>query len=270
MNCDGSEGGSTVSGSDSALVCPCCLPPSERCALARPSVMWIGSSWELLWRRRPAAGGGARLIATTVRDPQHRFIRDPKKKAGLQHAAIAVRMRILKYHVKMKSRSSVKPRSRASALLRKKRIERIHRRKSLRRYGTCTRRSVSRLMCFVHFRRSPSLRSQTEVDTDCTMSVDVKQRERREREEKGGEEGDGEAVGEGDLDVSVGEESAEIESSGSDDEEGREGEEVSEAAAHSRLLSAITSLGRQRRCGQRSEATPTASQYQLTSHAGGE
>ena len=58
------------------------------------------------------------------------------------------------------------------------------------------------------------------------------------------------------------------EEEGEESEEG-EGESASEEVAHSRLLSAISGLGRKRRRGQRSEATPTVSQYQLASHTEG-
>lgn len=53
----------------------------------------------------------------------------------------------------------------------------------------------------------------------------------------------------------------------SDDDDDEEEETV---GAHSQLLSTISGLGRQKKRGQRSEATPTVSQYQLTSLAGGQ
>ena len=59
-----------------------------------------------------------------------------------------------------------------------------------------------------------------------------------------------------------------------DEEEGEgedeEGEDEGEASVHSRLLSAITHMGHQKRCGQRSEATPIVSEYHLSSQREGE
>ena len=54
-----------------------------------------------------------------------------------------------------------------------------------------------------------------------------------------------------------------------EEEEEEEGEE-GDAAAHSRLLSAITHMGHQKRRGQRSEATPNVSEYHLSSQREGE
>ena len=50
------------------------------------------------------------------------------------------------------------------------------------------------------------------------------------------------------------------------DEKGEE-EEEEEGEAHLHLLTAISDLGCHRRHGQRSEDTPTVSEYQLTSHS---
>ena len=76
-----------------------------------------------------------------------------------------------------------------------------------------------------------------------------------------------EAVGEGDCrdgaDVDTGEEEEE-------EEEEEEGENEGDAAAHSRLLSAITHIGSQKRSGQRSEATPTVSEYNLSNQSEGD
>lgn len=77
--------------------------------------------------------------------------------------------------------------------------------------------------------------------------VDVEQRERDEEVVQKEEEGSG----------------SDAAATSSDEEEEVDG-------VHSQLLSTISGLGRQKKHDQRSEATPTVSQYQLTSLAGGE
>ena len=97
--------------------------------------------------------------------------------------------------------------------------------------------------------------------------------EREEQVQSCGSEGEEErSAVDGRDQESVAEETAGLEHDTEEEEEAEgesEGESASEEVAHSRLLSAISGLGRKRRRGQRSEATPTVSQYQLASHTEG-
>lgn len=239
-NCGGV--GWTLSDSERALTCApwrCMLP-----LIDWPSVMLSDSSWDL-WRRRPAAVGGARLIATDVATS---VVVLHKKEEGLTRSitctctAVGSKVDVL-CHVCVKMRTlvkskkgGIKARSKTSVRLMKKRLERTRRKK---RYSTLRGPYSHVFKIITLWSRSQPLNQDS---ADVERERKIAEREMEEKEEV----------------------------SGSDNADtGSDEEEEAAAEAHSQLLSTITDLGRRRKRDQRSEATATVSQYQLPRQAGG-